>query len=422
MRIQVKTLKSARYYLEIKDDDAVLDIKVRIQKKLQLGIAEMMNLIHHGKILQNEQLVSDIGFRENDFIVLMLKKNRKKSSGSSSQTSHTPTIPKGSTPLQASPVPPSDVPTRDSSSAWSVVEPTTTEEVNIDGIGNEARGLDIRNQSNEVTAGLVAMGFSERDVGLAMDAAFNNPEIAVDYLLAGIPQQVFFQREFPGTGATMSDGTDSHELATGAPSAISVPSDINALTASAEDLTWFLAHNPEAITDLFQGLITQQPEMYRRLTGPDGQLNPETFHAAIQDPDFIIMLRETLLRAGDDEPSIEINQDEMFLRTPDDEIVVERLQQMGFSRNHVLEAYVVCNKNEQMAANYLFDNAVEFSSLPLMNPAQQSRQELDINAPVPSPIVERPPAREIRDRNSANVEDFESTETENNSNTSNEQE
>jgi len=33
-----------------------------------------------------------------------------------------------------------------------------------------------------------------------------------------------------------------------------------------------------------------------------------------------------------------------------------QLEEMGFERNRVLEAFLLCDRNEEMAANYLFDS------------------------------------------------------------------
>merc|ERR1719228_1161503 len=48
---------------------------------------------------------------------------------------------------------------------------------------------------------------------------------------------------------------------------------------------------------------------------------------------------------------------------------VNRLKSIGFSQQQALEAFLVCNKNEQMAANYLFENANDFAGPAVAAPA-----------------------------------------------------
>merc|ERR1719357_2289756 len=50
---------------------------------------------------------------------------------------------------------------------------------------------------------------------------------------------------------------------------------------------------------------------------------------------------------------------------------VNRLKNIGFSQQQALEAFLVCNKNEQMAANYLFENADDFAVPAVAAPAAQ---------------------------------------------------
>lgn len=46
--------------------------------------------------------------------------------------------------------------------------------------------------------------------------------------------------------------------------------------------------------------------------------------------------------------------------TPEDQAAVERLEQLGFPRAAVVQAYMAAEKNEELAANLLFDMGDDF--------------------------------------------------------------
>jgi len=305
MRIQIRTLKSEKYTIEIQDTETVKDIKDKIEGELDLGAANMMNLIHHGTILRNEQKVYEIGFTENDFVVLMLKKARKRSDESSTEPQQL------SEPRQA---PESEsrsvyrldsernsTPVVISSLGWNSHESSATP----DGVNSEepprvANDLVLGTELAEVVSNFVAMGFSPADVRLAMNAAYNNPQRAAEYLLSGIPESVMMQHQ--GSRDERSSSTEGSDVPVGrrrdrdgqrAYRALGVP----------EDLSNLLSENPQAVSEMVQTLIRYRPDTFRRIAHPNGQLNLEALEVALCDPNTVRVMRETLDAAEADAPN-----------------------------------------------------------------------------------------------------------------------
>ncbi|KAG5532444.1 hypothetical protein RHGRI_026921 [Rhododendron griersonianum] len=229
----------------------------------------------------------------------------------------------------------------------------------------------------------------------ALRAAFNNPERAVEYLytVSGIPEQA----EVPPVAPAPASGIGAN-LPAQPPQSAPVPSSgpnanpldlfpqglpnmgTNAAGAGTLD---FLRNSQQVCASLYM-YIALLPSFANYGAGQStnfaGSLVPFAAFAKLpmlqelgkQNPhlmrliqehqaDFLRLINEPVEGGeGNVLGDLAAAMPQAVTVTPEEREAIERLEAMGFDRALVLEVFFACNKNEELAANYLLDHMHEF--------------------------------------------------------------
>nr|GMD26701.1 ubiquitin receptor RAD23c-like [Ipomoea batatas] len=208
----------------------------------------------------------------------------------------------------------------------------------------------------------------------ALRAAFNNPERAVEYLYSGIPESA----EVPPAGGNPppvlqppNQEAQPQQAAQPAPVPSSAPN-ANPLDLFPQGLPNIASSNTGGANTLeflrnsqqFQALramVQANPQILQPMLQELGKQNPHLMRL-IQEhqADFLRLINEPVEGGEGILGQLAASMPQAIQVTPEEREAIERLEAMGFDRALVLEVFFACNKNEELAANYLLDHMHEF--------------------------------------------------------------
>ncbi|PNY13264.1 DNA repair protein rad23-3-like [Trifolium pratense] len=396
--------------------DIISDVKKNIETVQGVDVypAAQQMLIHQGKVLKDGTTLEENKVAENSFIVIMLSKS-KPASGEGSTASNAPPAKAPQTsaaPTSTPTVSVSQAPAATAATPASVAAPSPAPAATPAPISSATatEGSDVYGQAaSNLVAGsnlegtvqqILDMGGGswDRDTVIrALRAAFNNPERAVEYLYSGIPEQA----EVPPVSRVPASAQPANPEAAAAAPQAAQPAPVTSSGPNANPLDLF----PQGLPNIggaagagsldflrnsqqFQALramVQANPQILQPMLQELGKQNPQLMRL-IRDhqADFLRLINEPM-EGGEGnllgQMAAGLPQPQSVTVTPEEREAIERvknvrlilldsrldgvhsnpeLEAMGFDRAIVLEVYFACNKNEELAANYLLDHMHEF--------------------------------------------------------------
>ncbi|KAK7692324.1 hypothetical protein QCA50_003949 [Cerrena zonata] len=377
MKLTVKTLQQKVFTIDAEGTDTVGDVKKKILET-QGHPVDNQKLIYSGKVLPDGKTVESLEIKEKDFLVLMVSKPKATAGASSSSTAATSSTP---TPAPAAaPIAAPSTPSTSSAAPAAAPQPPnapilTPAQAAPVSPGPERPFGDMStfltgSELQTTVQNMMEMGFERDQVMKALRASYNNPDRAVEYLFSGIPAHLEEEAAPPHPAAPPASAP-----APVAPQpAVAAPPPVAAPTGQPQNLFQLAqqqqqqqqhhaqphAHRgpPGAGLDLaalendprvqqLRQVMAQNPEMIQPMLQQLAQENPQLAQLFAQNPEALM----ALLAGGTGPQVIQV--------TPEEQEAIQRLEALGFSRSAAAQAYFACDKNEELAANYLFESGFE---------------------------------------------------------------
>jgi UV excision repair protein RAD23 len=257
----------------------------------------------------------------------------------------------------------------------------------------------------QVVNNIVEMGYSRSQVVRALRASYNNPDRAVEYLLTGLPPGGAVAEPSAGSNASADAALSAATAALGqAARTNQQQSSDNGSEMSTDASLNFLRNQPQF--QQVRRIIQTNPQLLNVVIQQIGQSNPQLLHIISNNQEaFIRLLNEP--QPGESAPAVgggggggadELDNEaaeglmgalreaggvfEIEISSEDREAIdrvsfilenlgellkinflffrfMKQLKALGFPEDRVIEAYFACDKNENMAANFLLSQAFD---------------------------------------------------------------
>lgn len=326
MKLTIKTLQSTTFKVDIEPHDLVKDLKAKIEKEQGKDYpSASQKLIYSGKILADESKIEEYNFDEKKFVVLMITRPppvvaAKLSEPAVEKSSSKPDEKAKSGPTSA-----------DAKPLTSTTAATTTITTTSSTPATMTPSSATQQQQPQPITGTTTTTPARPSVGATESTEASYPSMGDPNFaprLAALMSQPHFRQ--------------MQDLIQQSPHLLS--STIEALAASDPEMYSFISQNPDAFVNALNHPPTAGSRIHSSGRGPS---NPVAQHAGQIE-------QQVGGGGGSGRQQPVVDQILGDGVSEHDKQAIERLKELGFSEYLAVQAYMACDKDEQLAANLLF--------------------------------------------------------------------
>jgi len=373
MKVTVKTVQQQEFKLDVEPTETVGQLKQKIEAAHNHPAA-WQKLIFAGKVLDDATTLESHKLSDTDFLVLMVRKPKPgevapapaaaptatSTPAPAATPAPTATPAPAATPAPSTPAPVTPATPAPTTSTAAPSTPAPASSTPAAATPATESGLVTGSEYENTINSMCEMGFEREQVVRALRAAFNNPDRAVEYLFNGIPAGAVEQPTPMDTTPAPTGGAESPSTGAAAPST-AAPA---AAPAGGSGVFDFLRGHPQFT--MLRQMVQTNPQLLQSVLEQLGQSNPQLLQLINNNQEEFIQLLNAppttgTAPAGGAPPQAAGGSpggsNVSYINvTQEEKEAIERLQVLGFSRQAAIEAFFACDKDEQFAANYLFEN------------------------------------------------------------------
>ena len=296
MKIIIKNLKQVEYQVEIESNKKTIkDLKNEIEKAYKFD-SNLMKLLHNGVILEDSKTIESYNIKDENVFIMMNSKPKKK---------------------------PNPPPSNTSLPAQNELKQEKPKEEN--------------NPNSQKINSLVEMGYEKDKVEKALIASGGNIDKAIEYLSSGnIPeraQQTQTNVNNLGNNSNNSNLDDD-------------------LKKNASILKILCHKDPNKIFSLMDNIKNKSPNLLNKIKQHEEEFKNLLVSPITREDINVFNTFQQRLARGARRPQIKLTREESE--------AIKRLENLGnFSHTEVIQAYIACDKNEELAANFLFEQKLK---------------------------------------------------------------